>query len=140
MSIRALGFDFGMKSIGLAFGQTISATATEIKPLKAINGAPNWQDLSRVIDEWQPDVFVIGLPLMPSGEKSEFCSRCERFGNRLNGRYNIPVHYMDERYSTLEAKSEAHHRGRRGSYRDAPVDSIAARLILETWLDTTDLT
>ncbi|NVK11626.1 MAG: Holliday junction resolvase RuvX [Gammaproteobacteria bacterium] len=130
----ALGFDFGMKSIGLAIGQTVSGTANEIKPIKAQNGAPRWDEIERVIDEWQPDILVIGLPLNMDGSESELCRAARRFANRLHGRYGIPIVMADERLTTREAKQEASLRGRKGSYRDNPVDSIAARLILETWL------
>jgi len=136
MSVRALGFDFGMKSIGIAYGQTISGTATEIRPIRAQNGAPNWDELKQVIDEWSPDILVVGLPLNMDGSESELCKSARRFANRLNGRYNIPITMADERLSTREAKMEADIRGRKGSYRENPVDSIAARLILESWLAT----
>jgi len=135
VNLSALGFDFGMKSIGLAIGQTVSGTANELQPMKAQNGAPNWDNLKKVIDEWQPDVLVVGLPLNMDGTESELCQRVRRFANRLNGRFNIPVELSDERLTTREAKREASLRGRRGSYKENPVDSIAARLILQTWLD-----
>jgi putative Holliday junction resolvase len=133
MSICALGFDFGMKSIGIAVGQSVSGTANELKPIKAQNGAPNWEALKRIIDEWQPDILVVGLPLNMDGTESELCKPVRRFGNRLHGRFGIETVYSDERLTTREAKAEASLRGRRGSYRDNPVDAIAARLILETW-------
>ncbi len=132
---RALGFDFGMKSIGIAYGQTISGTATEIKPIKAVNGAPKWDELEKIIHEWSPDVFVIGLPLHMDGTESDLCKPARRFANRLHGRFNLPIEMADERLSTREAKVEAMLRGQKGSYRKHPVDSIAARLILETWLE-----
>lgn len=130
----ALGFDFGMKSIGLAIGQTVSGTANEIKPIKAQNGAPRWDEIEKIISEWQPDILVIGLPLNMDGSESELCQPARRFANRLHGRFGIPIVMADERLTTREAKQEASLRGRKGSYRDNPVDSIAARLILETWL------
>ena len=130
----ALAFDFGMRSIGCAIGQTISGTATELPPIKAVNGAPQWGDMAALIAEWEPNVIIVGLPLNMDGSESEMCQSARRFGNRLHGRFNIAVEMADERLTTREAKHEAHYRGRRGSYKDNPVDSIAARMILEGWL------
>ncbi|MEQ3696450.1 MAG: Holliday junction resolvase RuvX [Pseudomonadales bacterium] len=133
-----LAFDFGMRSIGCAVGQTISGTANELKPLSAVNGAPQWAEMEALIEEWQPHALIVGLPLNMDGSESEMCQSARRFGNRLNGRFNLPVEMADERLTTREAKHEAHLRGRRGSYKDNPVDSIAARMILEGWLTKID--
>ncbi|WP_298633194.1 Holliday junction resolvase RuvX [uncultured Umboniibacter sp.] len=129
-----LAFDFGMRSIGCAVGQTISGTASELKPLSAVNGAPHWAEMEALINEWQPHTLIVGLPLNMDGSESEMCQSARRFGNRLNGRFKLPVEMADERLTTREAKHEAHLRGRRGSYKTNPVDSIAARMILEGWL------
>ena len=80
--------------------------------------------------------MVVGLPLNMDGTPSEMCLRAEKFARRLNGRYNLPFYTHDERLTTFEAKGERRDRGgQKGSYRDNPVDAIAAALLLQGWLD-----
>ncbi len=133
----ALLFDYGLKNIGVAYGQTISQTARELPPLKARDGIPQWEAIGALLKEGQPGLLLVGLPLNMDGSESELSSRARTFGNRLNGRFNLPVEMVDERLSTREAKWEAAARGHKGNYREAPIDSIAARIILEAWLTTT---
>jgi putative Holliday junction resolvase len=135
MTQTLLAFDYGVKNIGVAYGQTLSGTATEIPPIKARDGVPNWDDVAALLKEWQPDVLLVGLPLNMDGTESELCPRARKFGNRLHGRFGIKVEMVDERLSTFAAKEEAAERGHRGNYGQAPVDSIAARLILESWMN-----
>lgn len=132
----ALLFDFGLKNIGVAYGQTITQTARELPPLKARDGIPQWEAVGALLKDWQPALLLVGLPLNMDGSESELSSRARTFGNRLNGRFNLPVEMVDERLSTREAKWEAAARGHKGNYREAPIDSIAARIILEAWLSS----
>lgn len=137
MAVRLLlGFDYGSKQIGLAVGQVITGQARELCVLKAQNGVPDWLKVEALIKEWKPDALVVGLPLNMDGSPSDMSARAERFARQLNGRFNLPVHTHDERLTTFEAKGERMARGHRtNSYRDNPVDAIAARLLLEGWLE-----
>ncbi|MBD1549931.1 Holliday junction resolvase RuvX [Pseudomonas typographi] len=131
-----LGFDYGSKQIGVAVGQSITGQARELCTLKAQNGVPDWSRLEALVKEWQPDALVVGLPLNMDGSTSEMSERAVKFARRLHGRFNLPVHTHDERLTTFEAKGERlAHGGQRGSYRDNPVDAIAARLLLQGWLE-----
>ena len=132
--ITALAFDFGTRSIGVAYGQTLTASARELAPLPAKDGKPDWDRLQRLLNEWQPQRLLVGLPLNMDGSESEFGARARKFGQRLHGRTGLPVDFIDERLSTRAAKEEAFARGHRGNYAEDPVDSIAARIILEDWL------
>ncbi|MDP5208135.1 Holliday junction resolvase RuvX [Microbulbifer sp. 2205BS26-8] len=132
--ITALAFDFGTCSIGLAFGQSLTASARELPPLPARDGKPDWESVQRLIAEWQPHYLLVGLPLNMDGSESVLSARARKFGQRLHGRTGLPVDFIDERLSTRAAKEEAHGRGHRGNYARDPVDSIAARIILEDWL------
>lgn len=129
-----LGFDYGMKQIGVAVGQAVTGQARELCILKAQNGAPDWSQVDKLIREWQPDALVVGLPLNMDGTPSEMSSRAEKFARRLNGRFNLPVHTHDERLTTYEAKGQRLTEGQRDGYRQRPVDAIAAALLLEGWL------
>lgn len=128
-----IAFDFGTKSIGVAVGQTATYHATELPPLKARDGIPNWDELEKLLKEWLPSLAVVGLPLNMDGTEQPLTQRARKFGNRINGRFNLPIHFADERLSTREAKEEAFAQGHRGNFADSPIDSIAARIILESW-------
>ncbi|AXM96937.1 Holliday junction resolvase RuvX [Pseudomonas plecoglossicida] len=131
-----LGFDYGSKQIGVAVGQVITGQARELCVLKAQNGVPDWNQVEKLIKEWKPDAIVVGLPLNMDGTPSDMSERAEKFARRLNGRFNLQVHTHDERLTTFEAKGEQMARGgRHGSYRDNPVDAIAAALLLQGWLE-----
>lgn len=131
-----LGFDYGSKQIGVAVGQAITGQARELCTLKAQNGVPDWARVEALLKEWQPDALVVGLPLNMDGTRSEMSERAGKFARKLHGRFNLPVHTHDERLTTFEAKGERMARGgQKGSYRDNPVDAIAARLLLEGWLE-----
>ena len=133
---RVLGFDYGTRQIGVAVGQNLTGNARPLKELRARDGIPDWNQIQALLKEWEPDALVVGLPLNMDGTASEMSGRAEKFGRRLHGRFQIPVHYVDERLSTFEAKQTLRESGHAGptSYRDNPVDSIAAALLLETWL------
>lgn len=131
-----LAFDFGTRRIGVAVGNALLASARQLEPLPARDGIPDWNVVTRLVEEWQPDLFVVGLPLNMDGSESEMSTRARKFGKRLFGRYGKPCEMFDERGSTREAKAIAHEQGllRAGkSYRDDGVDGIAAVLILEGW-------
>ncbi|WP_148252432.1 Holliday junction resolvase RuvX [Aidingimonas lacisalsi] len=126
-----LAFDFGTRRIGVAIGNEMIRRATALDPLPARDGIPDWQQVARLVEEWQPDMFVVGLPLNMDGSESEMSVRARKFGKRLSGRYGKPCEMADERGSTREAKSIARQAGHRGNYRDEGVDGLSAQLILE---------
>jgi putative Holliday junction resolvase len=135
MTITALAFDYGLQNIGVAYGQSLTGQGNELAPLNARDGIPNWETVAALIAEWKPSCIVVGLPLNMDDTESELCVRARKFARRIHGRFDIEVHLMDERLSTFDAKQEARARGHKGDYRNNPIDSIAARLILETWLN-----
>ncbi|AXY42818.1 MULTISPECIES: Holliday junction resolvase RuvX [unclassified Halomonas] len=128
-----LGFDFGTRRIGVAVGNELLASARELDPLPARDGIPDWQQVARLVEEWRPDLFVVGLPLTAEGEEQLMSTRARKFGKRLFGRFGVPCEMVDERGSTGEAKVIARERGHRGNYREASVDGISAVLIVERW-------
>lgn len=130
-----LAFDYGTKNIGVASGQTITRSASSQAALKAKDGIPDWTQIEKLLKEWQPDLVLVGLPLNMDGSESELSARARKFGNRLHGRFGIKVEMVDERLSSYEAKGEVMERGGSRDYKHNPVDSIAARLILESWME-----
>lgn len=128
-----LAFDFGTRRIGVAVGNELLQSARELDALPARDGIPDWTLVTRLVETWQPDLFVVGLPLNMDGSESAMSTRARKFGNRLHGRYGKPCVMADERGSTREAKQIAREAGHRGNYREESVDGIAAVLILEGW-------
>ena len=134
MHKTVLAFDYGTRNIGVASGQTLTGNASELTPLRARDGIPDWDELGRLLDDYKPNLVLVGLPLNMDDTDSELSQRARKFANRVHGRFGVQVELVDERLSTFEAKQEAASRGHKGNFRNAPIDSIAARLILESWL------
>lgn len=130
-----LAFDYGTKNIGVATGQTITSSANSLISLKAKDGVPDWNHVEKLIQEWKPDLVLVGLPLNMDDSESELSARARKFANRLNGRFGVKIEMVDERLTSFEAKGEVMSRGGSRDYKNNPVDSIAARLILEGWLE-----
>lgn len=135
MNITAIAFDFGMKSIGCAVGQSITGTAQALPAFKAQDGIPNWDAIAKCLQEWKPDVVVVGLPLNMDGTEQELTLRAKKFANRLNGRFGVKVVLQDERLTTTEARSEIFERGGFRALKKGKVDGISACLILESWFE-----
>ena len=135
MSLTALAFDFGTKSIGCAVGQSITGTAQALPAFKAQDGIPNWNEIEKCLKEWKPDVVVVGLPLNMDGTEQDLTLRARKFGNRLNGRFGVKVEFQDERLTTTAARSEIFDRGGFRALKKGKVDGISACLILESWFE-----
>ncbi len=134
--LQALAFDFGTSRIGVAVGQTLTATATAIEPVSARDGIPDWDQIDRIVQAWSPDALVVGIPLNMDGSISDMARRARKFANRLHERYKLPSYLMDERLSTREAKAIHRAAGGGSNYRKESVDGIAAQLILESWFSS----
>ena len=130
---HCLCFDFGIKRMGVAVGNPMLGNASELSPLKAKDGQPDWHLISKLISEWEPAAFVVGLPLNMDGSESELSRRATKFGKRLHGRYNKPYFMMDERLSSFEAKGDAIRDSGERDFGAHSVDGRAACLILESW-------
>jgi len=132
---QALAFDFGTSRIGVAAGQSITGTASPLNPISARDGIPDWGQIATLINEWQPNALVIGIPLNYDGTISDMAHRARKFANRLHERYKIPCFLMDERLSTAEAKEIHFAAGGSDNFKEESVDGLAAQLILESWFN-----
>lgn len=118
-----LGFDFGIRRIGVAIGNSLTR---EARPLTTIDAAENgirWNAVGAAIEQWQPVQLVVGIPRYPDGTPHATTARCERFVRQLEGRYQLPVARVDERYSSAVVE------------RADDVDAAAAAIILQQWLE-----
>lgn len=137
-TITLLGFDYGLRRIGVAVGQTLTGTATPLPALNARDGAPDWNNITRLIEEWRPAALLVGVPYNMDDSRQEMTGRAERFGRQLGGRFNLPVHAVDERLSSHEAEERlrtARQAGRRGRISKPEIDSAAACVLLESWFN-----
>ncbi len=130
-----MAFDYGLRQIGVAVGNALLGTTRPLPVLRAREGSPDWSSVASLIEEWKPELLVIGNPLNMDGSPSELSARADKFARRLQGRFGLPVELVDERLSSFEAKQISREQGHGGDYRREPVDSLAAELILRSWLE-----
>ena len=126
-----------MRQIGVAVGNRVTGTSQPLTTLRARDGIPDWAEIATLLKEWQPTQLLVGQPLNMDGSESELSRLATKFGRRLEGRFQLPVAFMDERLSSFEAKEILREQGHRGDYREQPADSLAAHLILQSWLNET---
>lgn len=133
-----LGFDFGMKRIGIAAGQDLTATTTALGAIRVTEAIPDWPAITHLVSSWKPDALVVGLPFNLDGTEHDMTHAARTFGTQLQQRYHVPVHLIDERLSSLAAEQILATRGKKRpkSHTQASkqqIDSVAAQVILETW-------
>lgn len=116
-------------------GNQETGTSQPLLTLRARDGIPDWVQIGKLLQEWQPVRLVVGQPLNMDGTESELSRLAAKFGRRLEGRFGLPVEYMDERLSSFEAKQQMREAGHAGDYRKNPIDDLAAQLILQSWLN-----
>ncbi len=132
-----LGFDFGLARIGIATGNTLTGTANPLCTLNSRDQKPDWDAITRIIEEWQPTQIIVGLPLRGNGEKSEMTKKAERFSRQLEGRYNLPVALSNEMLTSAEAEQrlkQTRQAGRKKKISKQDIDQLAATIILENWI------
>ena len=118
-----LAFDFGTRRTGVATGNPLVGHATALTTIDAVGDA-RFAQIARLIAEWQPDALVLGVPWHPDGAAHDNTRRAQRFGRQLGGRFRLPVHPVDERYSTTEALASG----------AADADAASAAVILDQFL------
>jgi len=118
--VSVLAFDFGTQRVGVATGSTLLGLGQGLRTVSA-QGEARFAAITALIKEWQPAALVVGIPFHPDGAAHDNTRRALRFARQLQGRYGLPVHQVDERYTTTEALSQG--------ARDA--DAASAVLILE---------
>ena len=134
-----LGFDFGLKRIGVAVGQTVTRSASPLGVVTVKDGEPDWNALGRLVREWRPGALVVGLPYNMDLSEQEMTHKARHFAQDLAERFPLPVHTVDERLSSHEAEAalkERRQQGRRRIRRE-DIDGAAACVILESWFNST---
>lgn len=119
-----IGFDFGEKRIGVAIGSTMMRQASPLKIVDSRTNDARWKGVEKLVKEWSPVAFVVGIPSHPDGTAHEMTARCERFARQLEGRYHLPVFRVDERYSSAVVDSD-----------EEFIDDEAASVILQQYFE-----
>lgn len=130
-----IAFDFGMKRIGVAVGQTVTQTARPLDTIQAKEGEPNWQAISKLIKKWLPDALVVGIPLNMDGSEQPITLHAKEFAELLREEFGLPVYEVDERLTTKDARERLFAQGGYQALQDGQVDRVAAQLILQNWFD-----
>jgi putative Holliday junction resolvase len=133
-----LCFDFGLRRIGVAVGQTATWTANSLETVSHGQN-PDWAAIDRLVGEWKPSTLLVGLPLGPDGDETRMSKAAREFGARLHKRYALETCFTDERLSSRAAEERfAELRASGGLKRkdSSRLDAMAAQVILENWLSS----
>ncbi|WP_231968402.1 Holliday junction resolvase RuvX [Polynucleobacter necessarius] len=101
MPITVIAFDYGTKRVGVAVGNSVTKIGQALKAIVAPSSDALFREIQGLVKEWQPNVLVVGRPVHPDGGEHEMTVKATRFGNQLQGRLNLPVAWVDERYSSV---------------------------------------
>ncbi len=118
-----LGFDYGTKRIGVAVGNSLTGSAQALDVIHNTRSDQTYQKIQELISEWQPSCLVVGLPLHPDGAEHTMTKRSRSFGQQLAKQFCKPIHFIDERYSSVLIEQDSQYQG--------AVDSHAAGLLIE---------
>ncbi|BDT76450.1 putative pre-16S rRNA nuclease [Polynucleobacter yangtzensis] len=124
-SITAIAFDFGTRRVGVAVGNSVIKAGEPLKTIAAPNADALFRDIELLLAEWQPNQLVVGRPTHPDGSPHEMTAKAIRFGNQLHGRFQLPVAWVDERYTSAVLEGDAQMRDN--------LDAHSAALILEQY-------
>ena len=131
-----MAFDFGTQKMGIAVGQSMIESANPLALFPMKDGIPNWDELLKIVKQYQPTLFLVGLPLNMDDTESELSARSRKFACRLRHQTNIETLMVDERLTTREARDELDHYQAQGRGKKLAADSIAAALFIESWYRT----
>ena len=136
LASTALCFDFGEQRIGVAVGEHLLASANPLTTIDNESNEVRFEIITKLVKEWQPKLLIVGLPLSLDGAETAITQLCKKFARRLNGRFNIPVMMIDERYSSVEASDMLNQTGVKGRAQKAMLDQVAAQTILQSYFDS----
>jgi len=128
-----LCFDYGEKRIGVAVGQTLTNTARPLTQINCDGNLPQWRDVDQLIDNWRPNILLVGLPLNMNDSESAISKKARTFMRELETRYAKIVIPVDERLTSHAARERLSEAGRNKPSKEE-INSVAAQIILETWL------
>lgn len=128
-----MAFDFGTQKMGIAIGQAAIESSTPLTLFPMKDGIPDWNQLLKIVQEWKPTLFLVGLPLNMDDSESELSARARKFARRLRHQTNITTWMVDERLTTREARDELESYQEQGRAKKIAADSLAASLLIQSW-------
>ena len=131
-----LAFDFGEKRIGVATGETLLGSAHPLTVIHAESNDNRFAAIGKLVAEWRPGQLVVGLPTHADGTPHDMTRLAQKFGERLQRRFNLPVGFADERLTSLDAEARLRETGRNSISAKPLLDAVAAQLILQTWFES----
>lgn len=131
-----LGFDFGSRRIGVAVGDGTLRIAHPAGTIDAKSEQQRWERLEQAVSEWKPCLFVVGLPVAEDGSEHAMAGTVRDFAKRLEKRFGIPVHLVDERFTSSEAAERLRQSGLHGRAQKPHLDELAATSILQSYFDS----
>ena len=126
--MQILAFDFGTKKIGVAVGQTSTFTSSPLQVISSKDNKVNWNEIIILLDEWKPELIIVGKPLNMDGTDSEIMKEVDRFFLKLKNIYDAKYEYIDERLTTFEARQILEDRS-------SLVDASAAKILIDNWFE-----
>lgn len=130
-----LAFDYGIKRVGIAVGESALRTAHALSTI-AVPAAQLLDAVAKIVDEWKPARFVVGRPAHEDGTPHAMTARCERFARQLSARFRLPSSFVDERYTSIDAEAALRAQGVRRDHFRGQSDSLAAAYILERYFES----
>lgn len=130
-----IGFDFGMRRIGVAVGQKFTKTATPLPKISAKNGAPNWEAVKSLVSKWRPTALIVGVPVNIDGTSQAITIAAKNFIEQLKIHTGLSVFEAEERLTTKAAREKIFGEGGYKALQETSIDSFAAKIILEEWMD-----
>ena len=127
--MQIIAFDFGTKKIGVAVGQTSTYTSSPLQIIKNKDGKVNWEEINKLINEWKPELIIVGKPLNMDGTDSEIMKKVDRFFKKLKSLHHARYEYIDERLTTFEAKQIL------AENKNNNIDANAAKILIENWFE-----
>lgn len=128
-----MAFDFGTQKMGVAVGQSTIESSNPLALFPMKDGIPIWENLLKIVNQWQPDLFLVGLPLNMDDSESDLSRRARKFARRLKHQTNIETLMVDERLTTREARDDLEHYQSQGRGKNLAADSLAAALFIDSW-------
>ena len=127
--MQIIAFDFGEKKIGVAVGQTSTNTSSPLQIIFNKDNKTNWISISSLLDEWKPDLILLGKPLNMDGSESEIMKKVDKFYKQLKSIYDADIEFVDERLTTFEAREILK------DEKQDNVDAHAAKILIDNWFD-----
>ena len=127
--MQIIAFDYGEKKIGVAVGQTSTNTSSPLQIIFNKDNKTNWISISSLLDEWKPDLILLGKPLNMDGSESEIMKKVDKFYKELKSIYDADIEFVDERLTTFEAREILKNE------KQDNVDAHAAKILIDNWLD-----